>query len=146
MDFCHEYIENFNFEPDIKRFLTIRIQHPGNVEVLLGDVEGRVQILQWIVLAELVVVDEIGTVTMDQGAERQTVLERQMEVLDVDVLVGGGLALTPEQETFLGGHLLDRDVLDGESQNDRPYHTQGHFEIAIDDFWKEEFSLNVLGL
>lgn len=38
---------------------------------------------------------------VDQGTEGQTVLERQVEVLDIDVLVWGCLALAPEQQTFL---------------------------------------------
>ena len=42
-----------------------------------------------------------------------------VEVLDVDVLVGRRLALAPEQETLLGGHLLNRDVLDGEPDQRR---------------------------
>lgn len=56
-----------------------------------------------------------------------------MEVLYVDVLVGRRLALAPQQQTFLGGHLLDGDVLNGETQDDGPDHAQRHFEIAIDD-------------
>lgn len=62
-----------------------------------------------------------------------THLEGQMEVLYVDVLVGCRLALAPQQQTLLGGHLLNRDVLNGETQDDGPDHTQRHFEIAIDD-------------
>ena len=37
-----------------------------------------------------------------------------MEVLDIDILVRRCLPLAPEQETLLGGHLLNRNVLDGE--------------------------------
>lgn len=51
----------------------------------------------------------------------------EMEVLNVDVLVRGCLALTPQQQTLLGSHLLHGYVLDGEPQDDRPYHTQSHF-------------------
>jgi len=50
-----------------------------------------------------------------------------MEVLNVDVLVWGCFALAPQQQTFLGSHLLHRYVLDGESQNDGPDHAQSHF-------------------
>jgi hypothetical protein len=57
-----------------------------------------------------------------------------MEVLDVDVLVGGGLPLAPEQETLLGGHLLNGDVLDGEAEDDGPDHAQGHLGVAVDNF------------
>lgn len=113
---------------------TVRIQHARNVEVLLGHVEGRVEILEGIVLAELVIVNEVGPMAMDEGAERQTVLERQMEVLDVDVLVGRRFALAPEQQALLGGHLLHGDVLDGEAQNYRPDHAEGHLQVAVNDF------------
>ena len=61
-------------------------------------------------------------------------LEGGVEVLDIDVLVGCCLALAPEQQTFLGGHLLHADVLDGEAQDDGPDHTQSHLEVAIHDF------------
>ena len=56
-----------------------------------------------------------------------------VEVLDVDVLVRGGLSLAPEQETLLGRGVLDGDILDGEPQNDGPDHTQGHFDVAVAD-------------
>lgn len=73
---------------------------------------------------------------MDQRAEGQTVLEREMEVLHVDVLVGRGLALAPQQQTFLRRHLFHRYVLDGETQDDRPDHAEGHLQVTVDDFWK----------
>ena len=47
----------------------------------------------------------------------------QVEVLYVDIFVWRRLALAPEEEAFLGGHLLDRDVLDGEPEDDCPNHT-----------------------
>lgn len=106
---------------------TVRIQHPRNIQVLLGNVEGSIEVLSWVVFGKLVVVDEIGPVPVDERAEGQAVLERQVEVLHVDVLVGGGLALAPQQQTLLGRHLLYRDVLDGETQDDGPDHAEGHF-------------------
>ena len=60
----------------------------------------------------------------------------EMEVLHVDVLVGGSLPLAPQQQTFLGGHFLNGNVLDGEAQDDGPDHTQGHLQVTIDDFCK----------
>ena len=58
----------------------------------------------------------------------------EVEVLNVDVLVGRRFALAPEQETLLGRHLLHWNVLNGETQNDRPDHTQRHLRITIHDF------------
>lgn len=56
-----------------------------------------------------------------------------MEVLHVDVLVRRRLALAPQQQTLLGGHLLNGNVLDGKPQNDRPDHTERHLQVAVDD-------------
>jgi len=52
---------------------------------------------------------------MDEGAECETVLEGQVEVLNVDVLVRGRLALAPEQQTLFRGHFFHGDILDRES-------------------------------
>lgn len=57
------------------RLRTVGVQHAWDVEVLLCNVEGRVEVLQRVVLRQLVVVDEIRTMSVDQGAERQAVLE-----------------------------------------------------------------------
>lgn len=81
--------------------LTVGVQHAGDVQVLLGDIEGSVQVLQRVVLGKLAVVDEVGPVPVDQGTESQTVFEGKVEVLDVHVLVGCCLSLAPEQQTFL---------------------------------------------
>lgn len=107
--------------------ITIRIQHPWNIEIFLGDIKGSIEVFKRIVFGKLVVVDEVGAMTMDEGAEGETVLERKVEVLDVDVLVRGRLPLAPQQQTFLGSHLFNGDVLDGESQNDGPNHAECHF-------------------
>ena len=55
--------------------------------------------------------------------------------MDVDVLVWRRLALAPKQEPLFGRHLLDGNVLDGETQNDGPDHTQSHLGVAVDDFF-----------
>ena len=81
--------------------LTVRVQHARDVQVLLSDIEGGVEVLQGVVLGQLRIVDEVGPVTVDQGAEGQTVLEGQVEVLHVHVLIRSRLALAPEQQTFL---------------------------------------------
>lgn len=58
-----------------------------------------------------------------------------MEVLYIDIFVGGGLALAPQQQALFGCHLLHRNVLDGESQDDGPDHAEGHLQVAVDDFF-----------
>jgi len=62
---------------------TFRVQHARYVQVLLGDIERSVQILQGIVLRQLMVIDEIGSVTVNEGAEGQTILETGMKIWPV---------------------------------------------------------------
>lgn len=57
-----------------------------------------------------------------------------MEVLYVDVFVRSSFALAPQQETFFGCHFLNGNILDSESQNDGPDHTQSHLQVAINNF------------
>ena len=64
-----------------------------------------------------------------------------MEVLDIDVLVRCSFALAPKEQTFLGGHFLHGDVLNGEPEDDGPDHTKSHLDVAIDDFWNYNFLL-----
>lgn len=59
---------------------TFRVQHAGYVQVLLGDIERGVQILQGIVLRQLMVIDKIGSVTMNEGAEGQTILKTGIKI------------------------------------------------------------------
>ena len=129
--------------------LTFGVEHSGDVKVLLSNVESQVEVVQRVVLGQLGVVQQVRPVPVDEGAERQTITPAQVEVLHIDVLVRCGLALAPEQETLLGGHLLNGDVLDGEPEgkkksgklqavgnvpeNDGPDHSQGHLDIAIDN-------------
>ena len=61
-----------------------------------------------------------------------------MEVLDIDVLVRCSFALAPKEQTFLGGHFLHGDVLNGEPEDDGPDHTKSHLDVAIDDFCNEK--------
>ena len=80
---------------------------------------------------------------MEANREKVTVSARNksapgVEVLDVDVLVGRRLALAPEQQALLGRHLFDRDVLDGEAQNDGPDHAQRHLGVSVHDLCTDE--------
>lgn len=56
---------------------TFGVQHARYVQVLLGHVECGVQVLQRIVLGELMVIDEVGPVSVYKGAEGQTVFETE---------------------------------------------------------------------
>jgi hypothetical protein len=61
-----------------------------------------------------------------------------MEILDVDVLVWSCLTLAPQQQAFLGCHFLDGDVLNGETQDDGPNHTERHFQVSINNFFSAD--------
>ena len=54
---------------DFTKVLTFCVEHFWYVQVLFCDVECQVQVLQWVVLAEFRVVQQIGTVAVDEGAE-----------------------------------------------------------------------------
>jgi len=58
---------------------TFGVQHARYVQVLFGDIERSVQVLQGIVLRQLVVINEIGSVTVNESAESQTILETRMK-------------------------------------------------------------------
>lgn len=61
-----------------------------------------------------------------------------MEVLNVDVLVRRCLALAPQKQTLLGGHLFHGNILNGETQNDGPDHTERHLQVAVNDFLRSD--------
>ena len=83
--------------------------------------------------------------------ESLTISPAEVEVLNIDILVRRCLPLAPEQETLLGGHLLNRNVLDGEPgqqkcytqnwikqnclpQDNSPDHSKGHLDVSVNDF------------
>ena len=59
--------------------------------MLLGQVEGQVEIVQRTVLGELVVVQQVRPVTVDERAQSQAVFPAHVEILYVHVLVRCGL-------------------------------------------------------
>jgi len=111
------------------------IENASNVEVLLGDIEGKVEVAKFVFGGELFVVDEIGSVSVDQSAESKTVLERDSEVLDIDVVVWLGLSSAPQEETFLGGETFFAETGDGETKNDGPDETESHLQVTVGDFF-----------
>lgn len=59
--------------------------------MLLGEVEREIEIVQRTVLGELVVVQQVRSVTVDERTQCQTILPGHVEVLYVHVLVRCGL-------------------------------------------------------
>lgn len=53
---------------------TFWIQHSRDIQIFLSNIESCVQILQWIVLRQFAIVDEVGSVTMNQCTEGKTIL------------------------------------------------------------------------
>lgn len=80
-----------------RKIFTVGIQHAGDIEIFLGDVECGVQVFEWIVFGEFAVIDQVGSVSVDESTEGQTILEGQVEVLNIYVLVRCSLALAPEK-------------------------------------------------
>lgn len=83
----------------LSKDFTFGVQHARYVQVLFGDVESGVQVLQRIVLGEFVVIDEIGSMTMYKSAESQTVLETETEIASVK-----------KRAQYDGGRQDDRDT------------------------------------
>lgn len=61
-----------------------------------------------------------------------------MEVLHINVLVRCCLALAPQKQTLLGSHFLNGNILNSETQNDSPDHTERHLQVAINDFLRTD--------
>lgn len=97
---------------------TFGVQELGEAELLLGDVEGVVQVVYGVGAVQPLELDEVGPVLVDDGVEGQAVAPRGGEVAHVHVVVAGGLHLAPEEQRVLRGlgllvvGLLDGDVLD----------------------------------
>ena len=83
---------------------------------------------------------------LDQAVESEPVLPGLREVLDVDVLVAVGPPLAPEQQRLLRRLLLrrlagrglivvdvDLDLLDLETEDDRPDETEDHPWVPVHD-------------
>ena len=67
--------------------------------MLLSDIESQIQIVNWISLVQLAVIQQIWTMTMNKSAEGETILPRVVEVLHIHVVVWSSLTLTPEKKT-----------------------------------------------
>jgi len=113
----------------------LSVQKTGNIQVLLGDIESQVEVSELVLRGQLVVVDEIRAVTVDESAEGQTVLEGTTEVLNVDVVIRLGLALAPQEKTFLGGETFLGETGDGKTKNQGPHKTEGQLDITRLDFF-----------
>jgi len=67
-----------------------------------GDVEGELKVVCLVVLVESIEVDEVGSVLVDESAEGETVLPREVEVVDCNISVASSLLLAPQEKSFLG--------------------------------------------
>ena len=61
--------------PQITLVHTFRIQHTRNVEMLLGNIKGQIQVVEVVTLLQAVVVNELWAMAVDESTESQTILE-----------------------------------------------------------------------
>lgn len=73
----------------------LNIEQLGDTDLGMSDIESQLHVSTMIRLVEGVVVDEIGTVDIEEGAEGQTVIPAAAEIADVDFVIARCLALTP---------------------------------------------------
>ena len=112
--------------------------------MFISNVKGVPKVVQVGVLVQLGEVDEVWPIVVDQEIEPKPVLPRQREVLDVNMLVSVRSSLTPEQQGLLRRHLLrrlpgsrfvvidvDLDLLDLETEDDRPDETEDHPWVPV---------------
>lgn len=121
----------------------LNIQKTGNVEMIGSSLEGLVEVTSLILRVQRIEVDQVGTMTMDDSAEGQTILERSREVLDVDILVSLGLTLAPQEQTFLGRETLLRETRDDETKNQTPDHTESHLSVSVIDLQRKTKQITV---
>jgi len=110
----------------------INIKESGDTELLLSDVESELEVVTRVFLRELAVVQQIGTVTVNQSAEAETAGPRGSEVGNFDIFVSGSLSLAPKEKTLLSGEFIDANTLNLEIKNDCPDHTKKHLLVAVD--------------
>jgi len=116
-----------------KRKHILSIEKLGDAKVLLSDVEGEVEVLTRILLAERVIVKKIRAVSVDESTEGKTILEAVLEILNIDITIALGLLLAPEEETLLGAKTFFRKIADSETKDDSPDHTKSKSDVTITD-------------
>lgn len=63
--------------------LTFGVEQARDAELVFGDVERVVEVSEVVVGVEVAVVDEVGTVRVDERVEAETVAPARREVLDL---------------------------------------------------------------
>ena len=70
-----------------------------------------------------------------QRAESQTIIPRGRKVSNINALVAGCFALTPQEKTLLRRQALFVDVRNGESENESPDQTEDDLSIPVHDIF-----------
>ena len=115
------------------------VQQLHQTELLLGSFKCVVEVVHCIGLGQLLVLNQVGSVLVDDGIEGQTISPGGREVSNIDIVVASRLDLAPQQEGVLGGPgllallLVDGDLLDLEPQDDRPDETQSQPRVSVYD-------------
>ena len=78
------------------------VQKLDQVELLLSRVKRVVQIVHGVRLGQPLILNEVGSMLVNNRVEGQTVPPRRRKVSNVDVVIPGRLHLAPEQQSVLG--------------------------------------------
>jgi len=81
---------------DLLKEITFGIQEPCNAQFVLGDVECIVQISDVVGRVQIVVVNEVGSVGMDQRIEAETVTPTCREIFYLNTFIPVTHPLTNE--------------------------------------------------
>jgi hypothetical protein len=84
-------------------------------------------------LVQAVVIDEVRPVNVEQRTKRQPVVPAGGKVSHVDVVVARRLPLAPQQQALLCAEALLVDVVDCESQDQRPDQAEYDFAVPVND-------------
>lgn len=83
----------------------------GNAKLIVGNIEGVIEIVEGLPVRQVIVVEEVRTVEVDEGIESESVPPRRAEVGYVDAGIAVRLSLCPQQQGILGGLLLRAFIL-----------------------------------
>ena len=68
---------------------TFRVNNPNDPQLLLCHFESFFQVFHWLVWVTVIVVEEVGTMAVKNGTERQTIPPATVKVFDLHILIAG---------------------------------------------------------
>mmetsp|Transcript_5747 Transcript_5747/g.17612 ORF Transcript_5747/g.17612 Transcript_5747/m.17612 type:complete len:269 (-) Transcript_5747:135-941(-) len=110
----------------------LNIEQRRDAQLIFGHRESQLEVVLRIIGTQRVVIDEMRFVHVDESTEGQTIGKAAGKVLDVHIVVGLGLTLAPQQQSFLGSQLTFADVGNDKLLDDGPNKTQRELEVSVD--------------